>query len=286
MSYLVEYRTQKKIRTESHVFTPSGPQSVPSVAQWILQVEILDVHPDGDRATIHARSEFHSANPAPSSQPPAVGAPPSDKSAAASDTEPKAVEFTILPDGHARVISGLDALFPEQREVWQQWLRQFAIAAVFPRDCVRSGQTWKTTEPEQAPSAIARLQWDKSATYVRDEPCAPFHIQSGDTGPAAAPNPPSEKCAVVLTHAVLKQKSSPKNTTPDDFRARELSTSGTASGTNETISYISLQSGLIVRVNEDAKQFMDVIIAKTDASNKIHYNVDASSHTEVLLLAP
>jgi hypothetical protein len=31
---------------------------------------------------------------------------------------------------------------------------------------------------------------------------------------------------------------------------------------------------------------MDVIIAKTDASNKIHYNVDASSHTEVLLLAP
>jgi hypothetical protein len=40
-----------------------------------------------------------------------------------------------------------------------------------------------------------------------------------------------------------------------------------------------------VRVKEDAKQFMDVVIAKTDGSNQVHYNVDAARHTEILLLA-
>jgi hypothetical protein len=41
-----------------------------------------------------------------------------------------------------------------------------------------------------------------------------------------------------------------------------------------------------MRVTEDAKQFMDVVIARSDGSNQVHYNVDAASHSEVLLLPP
>jgi hypothetical protein len=29
---------------------------------------------------------------------------------------------------------------------------------------------------------------------------------------------------------------------------------------------------------------MDVMVAKADASNRVHYNVDAKSHSEVLLV--
>jgi hypothetical protein len=180
-------------------------------------------------------------------------------------------------------VTGLADLFPDQRLVWQVWLRQFAIAGVFPRDGVKPGQSWKSSEPEQAPSPIVRLEWEKQATYVRDEPCAA--IQFPETGIVTSKNPQTESCAVVLTSAVLKQKSSPKDTTPGDFRLHELHTTGNARGKNETISYISLQSGLIVRVTEDAQQFMDVVVAKTDASNQIHYNVEATGHTEVLLVA-
>ena len=189
----------------------------------------------------------------------------------------------ILSDGRADAVTGIDALFPEQRVAWQAWLREFAIAGIFPRDGVKRGQTWKSTEVEESPSPIVRLEWQKSATYVRDEPCAPAQLSELD---AASPkNPASETCAVVLTHAVLKQKSSPKDTTPEDFRLHDLRTTGTASGANETITYISLQTGLVVRVKEDARQFMDVVIAKTDGSNQVHYNVDAVRHTEILLLA-
>jgi hypothetical protein len=281
LTYLIQYRSQKNVKTESRVFTPSGPQNTQADAQWLLHLEILDVQAQRGRASIHARSYFQSVDSA---------SPPKDfpgKEAPAGQQVPnpanKFVEFTILPDGRADAVKGLDALFPEQRQAWQEWFRQFAIAGVFPRDGVKRGQHWKSTEPEEAPSPIVKLEWEKDATYVREEPCAA--MQLAETGVVPAKNSQPETCAVVLTRAVLKQRSSPKDTTPGDFKLHALRTTGNASGNNETISYISLQSGLVIRVTEDAKQFMDVIIAKVDGSNQVHYNVDASSHTEVLLIA-
>jgi hypothetical protein len=277
LSYLVQYRIQKNVKTESRVVSPSGPQDARTDAQWILHLEVLDVHPQGDRATIHARSYFENANSVASgNSASARGTPPSLPS-----EDFKFVEFTILPDGRADSVTGLTAIFPEQREAWQQWLRQFAIAAVFPKDGVKRGQTWKSTEPEQAQSPIDKLQWEKTFTYVRDAPCAPAQ---GDTNIVELKSP-RESCAIILTKAVLKQKSSPKDTTPPDFKLHALRTTGNATGSNETISYIAIRTGLLMRVSEDAKQFMDVVIAKTDGTNQVHYNVDAASHSEVLLLA-
>jgi hypothetical protein len=280
-TYFVQYRTKKNVKTESRVVTHTGPQDAETDAQWLLRVDILDVHPQGQRASIHARSQFQSVASAMAQN--NTGAAQTSSGSPAQNPEAKSVDFTILPDGHVDAVTGLADLFPEQRQVWQVWLRQFAIAGVFPRDGVKPGQSWKSREPEQAPSPIVKLEWEKQATYVRDEPCAP--IQFSETGIVTSKNPQTESCAVVLTSAVLKQKSSPKDTTPGDFRLHDLRTTGNATGKNETISYISLQSGLIVRVTEDAQQFMDVLVAKTDASNKIHYNMEATGHTEVLLVA-
>jgi hypothetical protein len=278
-TYIVQFRTQKNVKTESRVVTPSGPQNVQSDAKWTLSLEILDVRPQGSRSAIHARAQLQSVDSAAVAQN-ALGQKTSP--ASGSQTSAKAVEFTILPDGRTEAVTGLDGLFPEQREAWQQWLRQFAIAGAFPGGAIKRGRSWKSTEVEQAPSPIARLQWEKQATYVRDEPCAAVPPPSAPDG--APSNSQPQTCAVVLIRAVLKQKSSPKDTTPGDFKLHGLRTTGTANGTNETISYISLQSGLIVRVTEDAKQFMDVVIAKADGSNQVHYNVDANSHTSILLV--
>jgi hypothetical protein len=280
-TYFVQYRTKKNVKTESRVVTPTGPQDAETDAQWLLRVDILDVHPQGERAAIHARSRFQSVASAMAQN--NTVAQQTSSSSPAQNLEAKSVDFTILPDGRVDAVGGLADLFPDQRLVWQVWLRQFAIAGVFPRGGVRPGQSWKSTELEHAPSPIVRLEWEKQATYVRDEPCAA--IQFSETGIATRKNSLTESCAVVLTTAILKQKSSPKDTTPGDFRLHDLRTTGNATGKNETISYISLQSGLIVRVTEDAQQFMDVLVAKTDASNQIHYNVEATGHTEVLLVA-
>jgi hypothetical protein len=296
-TYLIQYRTKKNVKTESRVVSAAGPDEAQTDARWYLHVEILDVRPQGDRAVIHARSKFQSVTSESLAASPQANQPPSkdpDENSA-----PKIVDFTLLPDGRIDPVTGLNELFPEQRQAWQEWLRQFAISAIFPSDGVGRGQNWKSTELEQSPSPIARLEWQKNSSYVRDEPCRPTSAAvtrsarnvaadksnpSLPTNPSPAKNSPPQSCAVVFTRALLKQKSSPKNSTPSDFQALGLHTSGTATGANETISYISLQTGLIVRVTEDAHQFLDVLVAKADSSNQIHYNVIASSHTEILLL--
>ena len=86
-----------------------------------------------------------------------------------------------------------------------------------------------------------------------------------------------------MTAATLRQKSNPKDSTPEDYKLHELKTFGTATGTNETVSYISLKTGLVVRATEDLQQRMDVTILKTDGTNQIHYTITATSHLETAL---
>ncbi len=123
----------------------------------------------------------------------------------------------------------------------------------------------------------------KRSTYVRDEPCrtAQLTIEGGSSPADQVP----ETCAVILTTATLKQESSRKNATPEDFKLHEMRTMGTARGTNQVIAYLSLKTGLVVRATEEASQSMDVVIAKIDGTNRVHYSVDAKSNSEVLLVA-
>jgi len=44
--------------------------------------------------------------------------------------------------------------------------------------------------------------------------------------------------------------------------------------------YISLKSGLVVRATEETSPIYDVVVAKADGSNRVHYNVDAKSHSK------
>jgi hypothetical protein len=179
------------------------------------------------------------------------------------------VNFTIEENGQLGRAEGLDALAPEQRLAWQFWIARFAYGWTLPFNGIKPGDKWKSEEPEDTPSPIARLVWERETTYVRDDPCPIF---------------PAEACAVLLTDAKLKQKSSPEDTTPEDYQRKELKTFGTAKGTNEIITYISLSTGLVQRATEDSQQYMDVTVAKADASNQVRYEITVSSHFETVLV--
>jgi hypothetical protein len=168
-------------------------------------------------------------------------------------------------------LKNFNALTPDQQQCWQEWLSLFAISGLFPADGIKPSEKWKSEVPENVPSPIADLRWQKDSTYVNNQPCGSAHA--------------AETCAVILTKSLLKQKSSPKDATPDDFKLHQLHTLGTASGTNESITYISLKTGIVIRATEEAAQLMDVTVAISDNSNSVHYTVDAHSHAEILLLA-
>ncbi|HVH73049.1 MAG TPA: hypothetical protein VNB49_18335 [Candidatus Dormibacteraeota bacterium] len=282
LTYLIRYHSDKNVKTESSVAVPLAPTSSQIDAHGLLQVQILDLQLFGAKPVVHGRGQFLKAESYAPVANSTVKKPESPSQPLAPEGNP--VEFTISPGGIAEKIAGLDALTSDQQQIWQEWLARFAMAWALSSPSARIGDKWKIEQPEQAASPVAALTWTRDSIYVRDEPCSPAQLSL--TGEATPTNHPTETCAVLLTEAKLVQKSSPKDATPEDFKFHELKTMGTARGSNEIITYISLTTGLVVRATEQASQQMDVIVAKADGSNAVHYNVAAKSQLEVLLLTP
>lgn len=282
LSYEVTYQSEKQTETRSSVFLAEPPPNANVEAHALLRLEVLDVQAQGERNTIHARARF--ASPDPGAKARKSNGDSLYDAAPQENPEDPSIEFTILPDGRVDQVKGLDALLPEQQQAWQEWVSRFAAAAVFPENGVKIAQKWKTEEPEKSPSPIRELSWIRESTYVRNEPCRTAEATAAG-GPAEPDQQIPETCAVILTVAALKQRSSPNDATPEDFKLHQLHTTGTARGTNKTITYISLTTRLVVRATEEAGQSMEVTIAKADGSNRVHYDISAKSRSEILLVA-
>jgi hypothetical protein len=280
ITYLIRFQSDKNVKTKSNVVAPMAPNEGQTDAQGLLRVEVLDVQQTGSKTTIHARGQFLTVNSGAGLKKPDDNKPDEDKQRV--DPGGKSIEFTISPDGSVNKVIGLDSLFPAQQQAWRQWVARFALAWTLPANGMKFGEKWKSVQAELAGAPIAGLNWARESIYVRDEPCQASQLSI--IGDVSASSGPPDTCAVLLTTATLKQKSSSKDATPEDFKLHELRTMGTAKGANEIITYISLKSGLVVRATEETSQFMDVVVATADGSNRVHYNVDAKSYSEVLLV--
>jgi hypothetical protein len=281
VTYEMRFRLDKNIRTQSTVVSPLGPSGEQINVTGLLRVNVVEVQGAGGRAVIHAQTQFETPN-----SDTALTVPEVEHSLGGvqrADPKGKIVEFTIAGDGQVDDVKGLDALIPEQQQAWGEWVSLFAMAAAFPEKGVKRGEKWESDEAEKSAAPIGGLVWLKRSSYVRDEPCSAAQLTID--GQASEANQPPETCAVILTTAALKQESSRKNATPEDFKLHELQTMGTARGTNQVIAYVSLKTGLVVRATSEASQSMDVVVAKTDGTNRVHYNVDAKSNSEMLLVA-
>lgn len=280
LSYQISYHSDKQVKTQSRVVSSAPDDSAKIDVSALLHLEVLSVQARNDRAIIHARTKFEVLNSDFHFKVPNID--PTAAQAQRQDPDGKFIEFTILPDGRLDQVTGLDALFPEQQQAWQEWASRFLLAAGFRATGVRVAQKWNSEEAEKSPSPIAGLRWMRQSSYVRDEPCRAVRLTvQGSVSPSdVAP----ETCAVILTTAALKQDPD-KDGTPEDFKLHELRTVGTAHGTNRIITYISLKTGIPVRATEEATQQMNVTVAKADGSNRVRYDVNAKSRSEVLLVS-
>ena len=280
LTYIVHCRGEKDVKTESSVVVPLAPAPSQLDAHGLLGIEILDVQQVAGRLAVHARARLLSPASAVKAANPA--ARKSNFGLPQKDSSEKSVEFTIALDGSAEKIAGLDDLSPDEQQVWQAWMPRFAAAWTIPAQRAKIGDKWNAEQPETASSPVASLVWMLDSTYVRNEPCRAARLSpAGEISPSSGPE---DACAVLLTTAKLVQNSSSKDATPEDFKLHELKTMGTAKGANEIITYISLTTGLVVRATENADQRMDVVVAKSDGSNRVHYTVNARNQSEVLLL--
>jgi hypothetical protein len=280
LAYQVSYRSEKNIRTQSAVIVATPDDSAKIDVNVLLRLEVLSIQAQGDRAKIHARTKFDVLNSDTHLKVPQFEPP--DPQLQKQDPNGRLVEFTILPNGRLDQVTGLDGLFPEQQQAWQEWASRFLLAAEFHTAGARIAQKWNSAEPERSSAPITGLRWIRESTYVRDEPCRAFQLTvEGNVAPSDAE---PETCAVILTNATLRQDSNEKNATPEDFKLHELRTAGSARGSNRIITYVSLKSGLVIRATEESTQQMDVTVAKADGSNRVRYGINAKSHSEVVLV--
>ena len=253
--YDIHGRVQRHVKTQSRVSSILEPRDTKQEFSGKLRIKIESVESENGRPVISARADFEYAG---------------DENESTPATEKRGVEFTIAGNGQVKSLTGFDDLDPLERIAWQFWLSRFAFGWTLPSDALKPGAKWKSEEPEDNPAPIARLAWERETTYGERSKC---------------PVNPAETCAIFLTNAQLRQKSSATDSTPEDYRLHELRTSGTATGTNEMYTTISQQTGLAQRGTEDVRQSMSVVIAKADASNGVKYTIDATSHFEMLLMA-
>jgi hypothetical protein len=256
LRYQINARVQRAATTQSRVNSMTKPPDLKEEISLGLQITIKEIRMVNGRPIMVAHGEMQIPDDS------------GGKAAAPAPAIPK-LDFTIDGSGQVQRVEGLDDLQPEQRLIWQFWIARFAYGWTLPAEGVRLGQKWKTEEPEKTPGPIANLAWEQETTYGQNDRCATV---------------PAEKCAVFLTTATLKQKSSPKDATPEEFKLRELKTRGIANGTDEVYTSISLRTGLVLRATEDGKQTMDVEIAKADGTNGIHYTVNVNSRFEMVML--
>jgi hypothetical protein len=254
IKYDVHGNVKKHVKTESRVATMLHPGDVQRDVVMPLVFTAKEIHVVNGRPVVAAHAEF---------------APKESDSSVKNASARADIEFTISGDGQVAKAEGLDDVAPEERLAWEFWLSRFAFGWTLPVNGAKPGDKWRTEEPEQSASPIADLVWEKETTYVGNDKC---------------PLIPAERCASFLTRATLKQKSSAKEATPEDYRLHELRTSGTAKGTDEMVTYISLKSGLLVRATEETEQSMDVTIEKADGTNGVRYTIEARSRFETLLV--
>jgi hypothetical protein len=272
--YQIGYRAATNTTTESTVAAPMAPTAGQTNTSVLLQVEVDDLRMDAGRAVARLRTRIVE-------QPDAAAANTATPDAAKSAKREKTVEFVLHADGQVTDVEGLDRLSADEQAVWQEWVSRFGAGASFPEKGIKPGDKWKTEE-SISNALLTGLSWEKESEYVNDAPCGAMQLTP--QGDLTAGEQAPETCAVILTTAILKQKSSQKDATPEDYKLHDLRTMGLATGKNETIIYISLKNGLVVRAADDAKQAMNVIVAKTDGSNRVHYMIDAESHAQVMLL--
>ncbi|HKV22965.1 MAG TPA: hypothetical protein VJN93_00080 [Candidatus Acidoferrum sp.] len=282
LRYRIGYRETRNTTTDSNVAAPMAPQSGETNADLLLQVEVEDLRVDAGISLARLRTTIVAPDPRKENQPARSSQAKSSPVAGASPPAAKSVELTLSANGHVSDVNGLDKLSPDEKAAWKEWVDRFGGGAAFPEKGIRPGEKWKSAEP--IPNALlAGLSWEKESEYVNNQPCSSMQVTpQGD--PIATPAP-QESCAVILTTAVLKQKSSPKNATPEDYKLHDLHNAGSAQGKNQVISYFSLTTGLLVRSTEDANQSMNVTVATSNGSNSVHYSIAAESHSRVQLLA-
>ncbi|MGA7625236.1 MAG: hypothetical protein WB630_02575 [Candidatus Acidiferrales bacterium] len=314
--YQIETRTTTTGNTTTPVVNPEAASKLKQISDMQIRLDVLDAQPpavNGTPGAVRLRVAYEKASATSESD-------AYDPAAAAlqdqyNRLQGRSMEFTIEPNGEVSKVTGLDdvLLNPSAAGTIRTWINSLSASAKLPREGIAVGQKWTSERPlDGAP--LSGLVTRTESNYLRDEPCrtpdnssdkASSNGSDGSSGnssagPADKPpdkvkqsatHQPSNKddqlCAVILTHfEILHHGPNSPDATPEEYRHNGLRTSGTWTGSGESLDAISLQTGMITRSTQTGTQSMDFEIVSALSGSKMHYIGQVETQSEITLLPP
>src|ERR1700723_1956582 len=265
LRYQISTHTITTSNTTTPIVDAEGSSQLKQNLFIQLRIDVLAVQPGANGAvgTIRLRATYEKASATSETDSYDPGA---DSLVDQFDKlEGRAVEFTIDADGKLSHVAGLDKLLanPVASSTVRSSMAGLSASALFPKEGIVIGQKWTNEQPlENTP--LAGLSWRTESTYVRDESVpAPTSndattpdtantantsnksVTTVATGPASAADTP---CAIIVTKfQIFRHGSEHGDATPPDYIHNGLRTSGTWTGSGQSLDSISLATGLILR---------------------------------------
>jgi hypothetical protein len=288
LRYQIDTRMNTSGKTTSPIANPEGASVFKQTSSLLIRLDVLDVKPaaPGARGTmtpVRLRATYEKSSAISESD-------AYDPEAAALQEqygrlEGRSMEFTLESDGKISDITGLDDMIsnPSATQTVRSWMSGLSSGAGFPKQGIIVGQKWSNEQPLTG-TPLSGLIWHTDSTYLRDEACP----ATGPRVSSAASAPPSAvdvgMCAVILTRFEIIHRSARGDPTPEDYRHNGLRTTGTWTGTGQSLDSISLVSGFVVSSTQTSTQDMDFEITSARSGSRLQYKGRVESQSDILLL--
>jgi hypothetical protein len=282
--YQIESHTIDSVKTTTPIADPESGSRSSQTLDLLIRLDVLSPAPGSPPGATHFRVTYEKSHADAESDAFDPTGPSFEEQY--SSIEGRSFDFTLGPEGKITDIRGLDAIFPNRAtaEPAYSWIDGLFPQRVFPRDGISTGQKWKS-ERDVTSMPLDDLVWLSDSTYLRSESCAakaPAAAPSASANPAANPPP---ACATVLIRYQMSRRGSPhSDATPPGYRENGLRTSGSWTGSGNSLDSISLATGLLVSSTENSTQDVDYKITSARSGSSIQRKGRVQSQVIITLV--
>jgi len=286
--YQIEVRNVSQGHTDGPIRDPEAASQLKQSTTVVIRLDVLsvDAQPGTNFPKIRMRATYeHSAA---TNESDAYDEQADAIAQQLRKLEGQSMEFMLESDGKISDIRGLDKVLQDPSAIAnaQGWLSNISVGSGFPKKGIAIGEKWHSEEPLSG-APLKGTVWRADSTYLRNEPC---RAEGGATKAATGmPAPPgatadAEMCAVVLTQFRIMQTNPHGDLTPPDYMQKGLRTSGSWTGSGDSLNSISLRTGLVVSVTQTSDQLMNFTISSASSPSKMNYAGEVKSQSQIALL--
>jgi hypothetical protein len=269
--YRIESHTVTTVKTTTPITDPESGSRTTQDLDLLVRLDVLSPAPGSAPGSTHFRVTYEKAHAEAESDAFDPTGPSFEDQY--NRIEGRSFDFTLGPDGAITSIKGLEDIFANRStaEPAFSWIDGLFPGRRFPRGGISIGQKWKTERPV-AGMPLDDLLWSSDSTYVRNESCnalAGGQASATSSGNQPAGRPPA--CATILVSYHMSRRGSPRSdATPPGYRANGLRTSGSWTGSGDSLNSISVATGMLVSSTQNSSQDVDYEIASATSGSRIH----------------